>query len=428
MFVMARSLTDASPLQARVTKCRKSESAISKSGAIRVIPLFNKRAFSSPKLYQEARVHTLAYISPTSSGGVTASLFNHNLLNRKRRANKVLVHRSYAGNFQVDRTKLFMGESSSTILDQQKQGEVVFASASDVPSRSQLVIQSLQGGDSTVDDCYKGNGINVDEVVLGGSIAANNVDENGFSSNDDKETNERDSKVSIHIYPCDDVINATISLNEGGETVKNINQLYNNAMLIGVGVSRRQFALGVYYHLNRTQSHLDRCNKNSDSFAMHISSITSKMLTLKVDYEKDWEAHRSTLLQFWKEEQLICCDTTLLSPKMRRTATNHLNDGKVSQEERVKYEAFRVKLSSEAEQMVGIMEDELSDVHNVISIVNNSGGIKGQSKQDVPKWNSSRALLGWIEQEYGAESTTKIMASSLLKKSEGEQLKVCMAV
>ena len=42
-----------------------------------------------------------------------------------------------------------------------------------------------------------------------------------------------------------------------------------------------------------------------------------------------------------------------------------------------------------------------------------------------PKWTTQNRLRGWIEKEYGVENTQILLAETLLKKSEKEQLKVC---
>ena len=94
------------------------------------------------------------------------------------------------------------------------------------------------------------------------------------------------------------------------------------------------------------------------------------------------------------------------------------------EEERLKKEEnFRSTLFTNAKRLSEIVKDELSDVHHIVT--NGHDKQRNHSVYDTLSWTSSRGLLGWMEQEYGVEKTKDIMASSLLRKSEEKQLKVC---
>jgi hypothetical protein len=203
-------------------------------------------------------------------------------------------------------------------------------------------------------------------------------------------------------------------------------------------MSQRQFATWVHYHLSsQNHSHLIdnsfNSTNNSTPLRHSISSITNQINTQQIDWENDWEIHLSTLKEFWREERLVCEHTSLLSPK-RRTSTRSNStpdssetNGVNSQQEKemedeeerlIKSENFRDALSSYADRMVSIVHDEMSDIYHTAE--------DGHEDAALPQWKTFRGLLGWIEQEYGMGNTNAVMASSLLVKSEKEQLEVCI--
>jgi hypothetical protein len=288
-------------------------------------------------------------------------------------------------------------------------------------------------------------------------------------SNNEKETTEKENTVLVHIYPHHDTMqsNTTASIHANNTRMDNATLYYENAMLVGVGMSQRQFATWVHYQLVTTKVdatygdiiHDTNSNigeqttanekKGISPLQLSISKISNRIHTQKVDWEKEWESHLSTLRKFWREERLLCEYTSILSPKRlankplktadssQEDSTDERNEQERQKEEErmIKSEHFKEALSSYAERMLGIVEDEMSDVHHVLD---ESVAQATQTEQihsvttndDVlpsnpPKWNTSRGLLGWIEQEYGMENTQALMAGSLLNKTEEEQLEVC---
>lgn len=357
-----------------------------------------------------------AFTSPCCNSGVAASLFNHNFLWKRRRtlqSSNVLVNHKYIRGKYCG-LNIFMGQTS-TALDKDQSG----ISEPGASPRSQQVLQSLQGGVDVSE-----------EVVIADYDEHSSSDEE--SSDNTSDEDDKDTKLSIHIYPHDDQIhnddNSTTVLNE----TNNITLLYKQAMIVGLGVSRSQFAMGVYYHVNHLQNNDINHSGNASSIKMQLTSITRRIQTHKVDWESVWPLHRPTLLDLWKQERLFCESTGLLSPKKfrqkqkvpREGAADCNSEGDIKREEReddivMKGENFSDALSSYSERFVSIVDDERSDVHHIVARSEETQS--NQSESNLPKWNDSRGLLGWVEQEYGST----LMASSLLLKSESEQLKVC---
>ncbi len=162
---------------------------------------------------------------------------------------------------------------------------------------------------------------------------------------------------------------------------------------------------------------------------------------------KEEETTWLKIRQFWNEGKLICEDTHLLSSSRgqrehRRRRRNHrllvhgcgvdelanstmvdeVDAEEVQEEQRYEEEKFRNTLNSHAERLVSIVEDELGDASNVAR-----DGIDEESERRIDalhRWTASNRLLGFIENEYGIDKTQRLMADSLLMKSEKEQLEV----
>lgn len=346
---------------------------------------------------------------PSYPRSVIASLFNRNLWKKKRKIQdfNTCINRS------LDRShfsgmRISMGESSTI-----EQPEKSIVLESDTTSRS-LAVGSLQvqGGASVTED--SGGGIE--------DAAA----ESNNSSTDEKDMDENETKLLIHIFPAaarSQHGNNTTAISKLGKSI-DATLLYKQAMLVGVGMPKNQFAMGVHYYLNTTPTNDTTHSDNLSNLKEHLPSITNRIQSYSIDFENDWESHRSTLLQLWKEERLFCENTGIFSPKKplpKKSISNGaagLSDAQRKEEERIKRENnFRDSLAAYAERMVTIVQDEQSDSYHT--------GTHEDVQQGVPRWSSSRGLLGWVEQEYGVENTKALMASSLLLKTEKEQLKVC---
>jgi hypothetical protein len=308
-----------------------------------------------------------------------------------------------------------MGQPSAALVENESG-----ISEQDPPSRSQQILQSLQGGadiskdisNQSADEAYQVATVDPSEQ------SSSDIEISGSISDEDDD----DTKLLIHIFPYDDPIgndnNCTAMLNE----TNNIPLLYKQAMLVGLGVSRSQFAMGVYYHLNSLQNNDINYSGNAGTMKMQLTNITNRIQTHNVDWETDWSLHRPTLLDLWKQERLFCESTGLLSPKKFRSKRRDYNsegDAKLEEEDVIfRGENFRDALASYAERFVSIVNDELSDVRDIVGT--NEGAQSFRVESNIPKWNDSKGLLGWVEKEYGST----LMASSLLLKSESEQLKV----
>ncbi|KAL7527647.1 hypothetical protein ACHAXR_002057, partial [Thalassiosira sp. AJA248-18] len=57
------------------------------------------------------------------------------------------------------------------------------------------------------------------------------------------------------------------------------------------------------------------------------------------------------------------------------------------------------------------------------STTTTAGSSSSSAHSILPKWNTQNGLRGWIEKGYGVENTQLLLADTLLKKSEKEQLK-----
>eukprot|EP00804_Cyclotella_cryptica_P015174 CCRYP_000719-RA/>CCRYP_000719-RA protein AED:0.01 eAED:0.01 QI:172/1/1/1/1/1/2/567/798 len=499
-------LVATTPLAAALSSRRKSLNAITANDCSHKDPRLDRRAFLVPNNRRKSSrdtemfcVHPTAFVTPSSSGGIAASsLFYPTETIRMRRRpflnSHALIHSIRVTSNRYSRhVRIFMGESPSA-LDQQDQSLAAISALSQHPaldSRTDFIVHSLQGGASVTDDetverhqnalgeCVKqdepnGSSVLYDETDTETYIHSENVDASNIPdpkndncishSNNDKETNEREKTVLVHIYSHHDhhhQSNATV-------TMDNATLHYQNAMLVGVGMSQRQFATWVHYQLvARKMDSIDGGNthdansntmdvgeqtttdeKNGVSpLQLSVSKISNQIHSRNVDWEKEWESHIATLRQFWREERLLCEYTHILSPKRRANKIAETNDssqeynvnGQTDQERReeeermIKSEQFKDALSSYAERMVSIVEDERSDIHHVAvneceaQTMKREQNPHGVSNDDTllgnpPRWNTSRGLLGWIEQEYGVENTQELMADSLLNKTEDEQL------
>lgn len=348
--------------------------------------------------------------------GVTASLFNHDLGKRKQDLNNSQVQtRCSFDRRHFGRIRASVGESPPTqnIIEE-----------SDTQLASQLiVVQSLNGGASGC-DVSKANSI----------CASINVATEEVEVND---TKEQDTHLTIHVYTADKLhngssINSSTLMNETVTINTTDILLIKESILVGVGMSKSQFTMGVYYHLNTNHSnHMNHPN-HRDSPQEQLSSITNQIQSYKIDFEHDWEVHRSNLFELWKEERLICENTSILSPKKRIPKISEpgiaaVGDSakaraKREEEEKIKGDNFRDALASYAERMATIVQDELTDTHYLTS------SKLLRSEHEVPSWNNSKGLLGWVEQVYGKDNTQALLASSLLQKSETDQLTVCNKV
>jgi len=235
------------------------------------------------------------------------------------------------------------------------------------------------------------------------------------------------------------------------------------------------------------QSDVDRESRTEsgqDRERDHLRIITERVTTQSVDWEKEWENHIATLRKFWKEGKLICEQTSLLSGVRARRGERDASSTSSGEEEkegdanermqrngeskhqeedemkRFKSDHFRSTLGSYADRLVDIVQDELSDVHflhpNVLNGNANDAnnnlygngnltptkfgqvvGVFGKSENhsyprtstpivddSVPMWMRADGLRGWIEARYGVVKTRELMASSLLMRSEEEQLKI----
>ena len=355
-----------------------------------------KRAFVTSSRSRLSKHHETKVAFVPASCGVAASLLNHNSWKRKRRC------------------KIYKADMKQAIC------ESPTIASTDSPCRTQLVMKSLQGGSSETGIC----GCNHND---GHVDIASNTEKNTSTDYDGKEEEDSDdTKISIHIYPSDEKV-----LYEVSKSPQNVTELYDKALFIGLGISQQQFALGVYYHLNnKLTNHTNGDNKMGTE--INLTSIINQIQSQTIDRENGMEAYIPTLHKLWAQERLICEHTSFLSPKSRSSIRNGFSEvgddteiknenGDDNEEERIiKRQHFKDALSNYADRMVSIIEDELSDVHHVDNDV-----WELQPTDDVvPRWNDSKGLLGWIEQEYGFENTTAILASSLLTKSEDEQLEV----
>lgn len=355
---------------------------------------FPKRPFVTPSRSRLSKHYeTKVAFVPSASCGVAASLFNHNRWKRKRRRR---IQNADATQYRQHHIEA-IGES------------LTIASTNSSPSGREFM-KSLQGGPPEVGTrgCNYNNGGDISLIE----------EKNSSTDCDGKEKdNEDDTKVSIHIYPSDEKVRY-----EFNKSSQNIMQLYNKALFIGLGISQQQFALGVYYHLNiKLTNHTNADNKMQ--IETQLTSIINQIQSQSIDRENDMDAHIPTLNKFWTQERLICEHTSFLSPRRRNASRKDadIKNGDDNEGERIiKGQNFRDALSTYAERMISIIEDEVSDVHHVMG----NDVLELQSTDDIPRWNDSKGLLGWIEQEYGFENTTAILASSLLTKSEDEQLEV----
>lgn len=457
----------------------------------------NRRQFARDK--KVCRVHPTAFVTHSSLGGIAASsLFYPTETVWKRRRHSLNSHALINPNRVLSShcgraVRIFISESSSALHQHDQSAASAsadFALDNDL-SRTGIIVHSLQGGAlDTNDHSLQRNNATLDQRVNSDSpngsliphdaIATDNYinGENGQNdncnshSNNDKETNEKEKNVLIHVYPHhhNTQSNTAASIHTNNTRMDNTTLYYENAMLVGVGMSQRQFATWVHYQLATQKNYVthsetihitdnnignigEQTTANEQTcmspLQLSISKISNRIRTQKVDWENEWESHISTLRTFWREERLLCEYTTILSPKRlankpletadsNQEYTTDDRDEKERKEEEqriIKSQHFKEALSSYAERMVGIVEDEMSDGHHVLY---ESVAHSMQTEQNhhvtpnddvlptnIPQWNTSRGLLGWIEHEYGMENTQALLADSLLSKTEEEQLEVC---
>mmetsp|Transcript_2296 Transcript_2296/g.3768 ORF Transcript_2296/g.3768 Transcript_2296/m.3768 type:complete len:453 (+) Transcript_2296:230-1588(+) len=258
--------------------------------------------------------------------------------------------------------------------------------------------------ESSASSSVESNGKNLQEV------GCNNNNNNSDDDNTDGHTQNK--LVLIHTYNC------------------------TTASLMGLGMPPRQFATWVQYYLSNSSNDTLSSRTKSASSSATIEDIMNNVSTNEVHWENDWENHVNTLRQYWKDGKLLCEHTNLLNDrggmskfkngkkqqmqqegtetrgKLNGSDTEEIDD---EEEQRMKYDHFRNLLGSYADRLVNIVEDELSDA----SFLPHSDD---DSSNKV--WKTRFGLLGWIENEYGAENTRALMASGLLVKSEREQLEV----
>jgi hypothetical protein len=285
------------------------------------------------------------------------------------------------------------GTSSRQILGRRGGGASTSAMSAAVVTteESQSASSSVESNDNNVQD-----------------VGCNNND----SSDDDNTDNVTQSKlVLIHTYNC------------------------TKASLMGLGIGERQFATWVQYYLSNSSNDTLSTIKSASSSAT-IEDIMNNISTQEVHWENDWENHVKTLRQYWNDEKLLCEHTNYLTDwsrmgkiknkkkqqimKQKRKESNVKSNGSAAEdleeeEKQMKYEHFRKLLMSHANRLVNIVEDELSDA-SFMPCSDDEGSNKA--------WNTQNCLLGWIENEYGAEKTRALMANRLLMKSEKEQLEV----
>lgn len=330
--------------------------------------------------------------------------------------------------------------------------EIGHKMGSNVGGRPELVIHSLHGGASLHEHQAGAVGEGNDNTV---------GRDNDNVGNDDVESNNGEKKkkrmLLIHTYQPG-VSNNSTSLLDSATTVEasfaNVTIAVDNTTLMGLGMCQRQFATWVQYQQQQLFA----------SSPQTISELAQYITTYEVDWENEWEDHIDTIRHLWKEERLVCENTNILSRRRRSKnaqPTNGEEDGSGEQVEgateedkrveevRIKSEQFRDALSSYAERMVSIVEDELSDARYVAEEGSGCSLLHGHQPTNLreviglsatrqqlsvdqmlasPKWMTKEGLQGWIEREYGAESTRALLASSLLVKSEKEQLVVSLLI
>ncbi len=203
-----------------------------------------------------------------------------------------------------------------------------------------------------------------------------------------------------------------------------------------------------------------------------LNEILQYVSTQEFDWDNEWEGDKEEeivkeeettwlkIRQFWNEGKLICANTNLVSSsrgggdrrRRRRnrrrpmhgcgvdelaksTMVDGIDADEVEEEQRYREEKFRNALGGYAERLVSIVEDELGDAsdaaydgvdeeYDVNKLKEDSDMKQQRSIVALPRWTTSNRLLSWIEIEYGFENTQRLMADSLLIKSEKEQLKV----
>ena len=235
-----------------------------------------------------------------------------------------------------------------------------------------------------------------------------------------------------------------------------------NLTLMGVGMGRMQFATWVQYYLSYISDDgevLERQHFGARFRGLEpsIEGIMGRTSTQELINETDWESNIETMRNYWKQGRLICEQTSLLTGRGRKLSAGRSAKGEedgldeaaleAKREDdkcRMRAEQFSDTLHSYADRLVGIVEDELSDVHfwgsaynmgQEISLPNRTDvrGIRhkfsfmektiGKNKP-VYQWSSKKGLLGWIEDNYGFQETQLLKADTLLMKSEKNQLEV----
>jgi len=233
-----------------------------------------------------------------------------------------------------------------------------------------------------------------------------------------------------------------------------------NLTLMGVGMGRMQFATWVQYYLSYISDDgeaLERQHFGARFRGLEpsIEGILCRTATQELINETDWESNIESMRNYWKLGRLICEQTSLLTSRGRRLSAGRsakddeggldgaaLEAKREDDECRMRAEQFSDTLHSYAERLVGIVEDELSDVHFLGSAYNmgleirlpnrtDDRGIRhkfsfiektGRKNKPLYQWSSKKGLLGWIEDNYGFQQTQLLKADALLMTSEKNQL------
>ena len=284
---------------------------------------------------------------------------------------------------------------------------------------------------------FNGGEANVVEKM--DSIDENKCDEEEFPDPSDIDDLQREERILMH--------------NFHGQ---------KNLTLMGVGMGRMQFATWVQYYVSYVSDdgevlegqHFGARPRGID---VSIEGILCRTATQELDNETDWESGLELMRNYWKEGRLICEQTSLLSGRGRKLSAGQpakdedegldeaaLEAKREDDECRMRAEQFSDTLYSYAERLVGIVKDELSDVHFVGSAYNmgqeihlpnrtDDEGIRhkfslmettGGKNKPVYQWSSRKGLLGWIEDNYGFQQTQLLKADTLLMASEKDQLEV----
>jgi len=385
----------------------------------------------------------------------SSRLFNNGHRNRPEKTNSSAIHSSRQLNsnykkwihhpigFFAQTTKKIKSiivmssstdaSSSSPTTPQSMTASETHTSSSSVPTASESVHLKLQSevmksSMRPPDHELQPISRNKNHVITQAESPIENEDfmPNIENTDTESESNDDDSNYEKNI-------DANTAKNEGIDTSASTFILHTytdkatNITLQGLNVPKRKFYAWVDYTLLQMTSKRDSTNiqilKNKPPTLTNINEVTTEKICM--DNNEDMRSH---LRKVWRERRLVSERTEMLATYASDRMTNFKTTDRNTKFETSsktnngnKRGGFSDLLHTYSDRLIAIIEDEQDDFD-----LNQRSELNRENNEPNQSILNSRALLNYIQSDYGETETKALLHDELRRTSQEEQFKVSL--